>query len=177
MQLLKAIFIKPHGTFLKSILKDQDLSYADIEGFIKAINEDLQILLPQMTQVNRMIASNRSNRTSSTKWYECRITLTHLIDCMIQVLPVIQAALNDCINKACLDVDRKSVSRRTVKLNQFRLDPKKIIQKMEQLTDKTDDESKDTQLKILSEAANLFSSMILICNGWLKAMIAAELGL
>ena len=84
--------------------------------------------------------------------------------------------MNDAIHKESLvAADRKSVGRRPVKLSQFRLDPKKIIQKMEQLTDKTGDENIDSQLRILSEAAELFSSMILICNRWLEAMVTAEL--
>ena len=176
MQLLDAIFIKPHGIFLQTILKDQDLSYEDIEGFLKTINEDLRILLPQMTYVNKRISSRKSKRLWNSKWFECQVTLTHLIDCMIQVLPAIQAALNDCIHKESLDnADRRSVNARLAKLNQFKIDPKRIIQKMEQITDKTA-ESKYTRLRILSDAAELFSSMLLICNSWLKTMIAAELG-
>jgi hypothetical protein len=166
MQLLDAIFVRPRELFLKTILKEQDLSREDVKGFLKAINEDLEILLPHMNQVNKMI---KSNRTSNAKWYECRVMLTHLIDCMVTVLPVIQAALNDAI----CDLDRIATSRKPAKLNQFKLDPPKIIRKMMRLMDNTS-QSKNAQIFILSDAAKLFSSMLLICNRWLKTMIAAE---
>jgi hypothetical protein len=166
MGLLEAIFVKPHKTFLKTILKEHDLSYEDIKGLLKTIDEDLEILLPKMNQVNKMI---KSNRTSNAKWCECRITLTHLIDCMVTVLPVIQAALNDAINES--DWRTKKIKERATKLNQLRLNPSKIIDDMMRVIHSESDSSK---IVILSEAAALFSSMLLICNQWLKTMIVAE---
>jgi hypothetical protein len=175
MQLLEAIFIKPHGIFLKTILNDQDLTYEDVEGFLKMIDEDLKILLPQMTYVKKRIKRHK-NRLTNAKWYECRITLTHLIDCMVQVLPVIQAALNDSIRGRIFDnSDSKSLRARPVELNPFTVDPKKIIRLMKGAIEKRVDKKK-SQLDILSNAAELFSSMILICNRGLKTMITAEFG-